>query len=177
MPKRKKKNPETIGDLIDEIKSANQTINEEIESANQTINEENNTKTEQEDYEKRNVLLRLAEDGELDKSVAYIKKASQKVIDKLHSEYERKRMQKANKFLTDLLISKFSSTLGGLDAIDDPEELCKELKKDELLKRDVYSIVETISPYIPLLGFLTGSITTARHVYKHKYEPKEEVNE
>ena len=61
-------------------------------------------------------------------------------------------MQKANEFLTNLLISKFASTLGGLDAIEQPEELSDELKKDELLKRDVYSVVESISPYIPFLG-------------------------
>ena len=70
----------------------------------------------------------MAEDGDLDKSVAYIKKASQKVINKLYTEYERKRMQKANEFLTDLMISKFAHTLGGLDAIESPEALTKELK-------------------------------------------------
>ena len=54
----------------------------------------------------------------MDKSVAYIKKASDKVIDKLYMEYERKRMQKANEFLNDMLISKFANTLGGLDPIE-----------------------------------------------------------
>ena len=112
--------------------------------------------------------MKLAEDGDLDKSVAYIKKASQKVIDKLYTEYERKRMQKANEFLTDLLISKFSNTLGGLDAIESPEELTNDLKKGELLKRDVFSLVEQISSYIPFLGILSGGITTAKHVCDHK---------
>ena len=110
--------------------------------------------------------MKLAADGDLDKSVAYIK-ASQKVINKLYTEYERKRMQKANEFLTDLLISKFANTLG-LDAIESPEELTKDLNKDELLKRDVHSLVERITPFIPFLGFLSGGITTAKHVYGHK---------
>ena len=35
------------------------------------------------DKERRETLVRLAEDGEIDKSVAYVKKASKKVIDKL----------------------------------------------------------------------------------------------
>ena len=74
-------------------------------------------------------------------------------------------MQKANEFLTDLLISRFSS---GLDSIESSEELSNELKKDELLKRDVYSLVEKISPYIPLLGIPSGEITTAKHIYGHK---------
>ena len=111
--------------------------------------------------------MKLAADGDLDKSVAYIK-ASQKVINKLYTEYERKRMQKVNEFLTDLLISKFANTLGGLDAIESPEELTKDLNKDELLKRDVHSLVERITPFIPFLGFLSGGITTAKHVYGHK---------
>ena len=36
---------------------------------------------------KRNELLKLAEDGEIHKSVAYTKKTSDKVIDKLYTEY------------------------------------------------------------------------------------------
>ena len=46
--------------------------------------------------------------------------------------------------------------------------LSKELKKDELLKRDVCSLVERISPYIPFLEILSGGITTAKHIYGHK---------
>ena len=118
----------------------------------------------------------MAEDGDLDKSVAYIKKASQKVINKLYTEYERKRMQKANEFLTDLLISRFTNTLGGFDAIESPEGLTKELNKDELLKRDVYSLVERITPFIPFLEFLSGGITTAKHVYGHKTNQQDETS-
>ena len=53
--------------------------------------------------------------------MAYIKKASKKVIDKLYEEYERKRMSKANEFITEHLISKFAETLGGLNAIESQE--------------------------------------------------------
>ena len=120
--------------------------------------------------------MKLAEDGDLDKSVAYIKKASQKVINKLYTEYERKRMQKANVFLTDLLISKFANTLGGLDAIESLEELTNDLKTDELLKRDVHSLVERITTFIPFLGIISGGITTAKHVYGHKTSQPDEVS-
>ena len=84
-------------------------------------------------------------------------------------------MQKANEFLTDLLISRFANTLGGLDATESPKELTKDLKKDELLKRDVHSLVERITPFIPFLGFLSGGITTAKHVYGHKSNQQEET--
>ena len=84
-------------------------------------------------------------------------------------------MQKADEFLTDLLISRFANTLGGLDAIESPEESSKELKKDELLKRNVHSLVENIIPHIPFLGFLSGVITTAKHVYGHKTNQQDET--
>ena len=77
-------------------------------------------------------------------------------------------MKKANEFITDSLISKFAKTLGGLNAIESSEELTKELEKDELLRKDVYRIVETLSPYIPVIGFLSGGITTAKHIYNNK---------
>lgn len=52
--------------------------------------------------------------------------------------------------------------------MSDPEELTSELGNDELLKRDVYSVVHSITPYLPLLGILSGGITTAKHIAKHK---------
>ena len=122
---------------------------------------------------KRETLIRLAEGGDIDKPVAYIKKASKKIIDKLHEEHERKQLRRTNEFITDAIISKFSDTLGGLDAIESSEELTKELEKDELLRRDVYRVVETLSPYIPFIGFVSGGITTIKHVYNHKGEGKE----
>ena len=41
-------------------------------------------------------------------------------------------MKKANEFLTDLLISKFSKLLGVLGAIESVKNIEIELKKDEL---------------------------------------------
>ena len=178
MPKRKGKDPKTVDELLDELESANETIQEEVNNIVSDSDSQNKPESEpQINDTKRDQLLKLAEDGDLDKSVAYIKKASQKIIDKLYSEYERRRTQKANEFLTDLLISKFASTLGGLGAIEDPEVLTNDLKKDGLLKRDVYSLVETISPYIPLLGVVSGGVTTVRHIYNHKTNDSKENNE
>ena len=115
---------------------------------------------------KREELIRLSEDGEISQSVQNLKKASDKVILKIYSEYEIKQAEKANVFLTDLLISKFADLLGGLEAIESSEELEKELVKDKLLKRDVKSVVEKLSPYLPYLGILSGGITVGKHVIK-----------
>ena len=186
MPRRKNAKPVTIDDAIDKLSAAENTLNEEmnnlfIDEKPKKVKPENaeplNDNYEDKTEIRRDELLKLAEDGDLDKSVAYIKKASHKVINKLYTEYERKRMQKANEFLTDPLISKFANTLGGIDGIESPDELTNELKKDELLKRDIFCLVEKISPYIPFLRILSGGITTAKHIYRHKTKPQEETSE
>ena len=99
----------------------------------------------------RSELIKLPENGEMDQPIKYIKKVSSKVISKLYKEYEEKRMQKANEFLIDLLISRFSKLLGSLDAMDSPENMEDELKEDELLRRDVTNLVASLTPYIPYL--------------------------
>ena len=113
-------------------------------------------------------LIRLSEDGEIEQSVKCIKKASEKVIRKLYSVYELKQAEKANCFLTDVLISKFSDLLGGLDAIESSEELDEELENDQLLRRDVKKLVQRITPFLPFLGIISGGATVGKHLIKHK---------
>ena len=113
----------------------------------------------------REELLKLAEDGELNHKPAAVKKAGEKVLRKWRAEVGKQRAKKANEFLTDLVISKFAGLLGGLHAIEDSETLEKDLQRDALLKRDVMRVVETISPYIPVMGLLSGGVTVASHVY------------
>ena len=71
----------------------------------------------------------MSEDGEIDQSVKYLKKASAKVqvLNTIYAEYEGKRLERANQFLTDLAISKFTNLLGGLGAFESSTELDKEL--------------------------------------------------
>ena len=167
MSRRKNTKPETIDEAIEKISTAGEELKEMLSDNEEKPEKfEPQTDTEYTEEKKRDILLKLAEDGDLDKSAAYFKKASHKVVNKLYTNYERKRMQKADESLTDLLISRFSNALGGLDVIESSEELSKELK-NELLKRDVFSLVEKITPYIPLLGILSGGITTAKHIYDH----------
>ena len=125
---------------------------------------------------KREELIKLAENGQIDRNVKATKKASNKVIER-YNEYEGKRTQKANEFLTDQLISKFADALGGLDPIESSDVLSDELRRDDLLKNDVRNVAERISSYIPFLGFLSGGITTAKHVYEHKSKPKSEQSD
>ena len=62
---------------------------------------------------RREELLRLPEDSDIDQSVKYLKKTSAKVLNKLYTEYEARRLEKANQFLTDPAISKFADLLEG----------------------------------------------------------------
>ena len=172
MLRRKNTKLETTDEVTEEMASAGSYFNEEVNNifTPELIRPELvEPKDDSSEYEKkRDELLKLAEDGDLDKSVAYIKKASHKVINKLYTEYERKRILKANVFLIDLLISKFSNALGGFDAIESPDVLENELKKGEFLKKNVQSLIKKITPYFPFIGILPGGITTVKHVYDHK---------
>ena len=61
-----------------------------------------------EDATRRNGNSKKAEDGEIRRTPAAIKKASEKTLRKWRAEVEKKRERKANEFLTDLLLSKFA---------------------------------------------------------------------
>ena len=113
-------------------------------------------------------LIRLSEDGEIEQSIKHIKNAWEKVIRKIYAEYELKQAEKTNCFLTDMFISKFSSLLGGLDAIESGEELDKELQNDKLLRRDVKKLVERFTPFLPFLEIISGGVTVGKHVIKNK---------
>ena len=139
-----------------------------------TENNSNNETREKDVAKKREELLRLSEDGEISQSVASLKKASGKIVLKIYAEYERQQAEKANAFLTDLLVSKFADLLGGLEAIESSEELEKELSKDKLLRRDVKFLVEKVTPFLPYLGIHSGGITVGKNIVKKKYHTNEE---
>jgi hypothetical protein len=97
MPKRRS-NPTTVEELEKEVEDIATEIRDEIGSAAEveTVKETEKrrpddaaTKTEVE--KKIGELTTLAEDGSLDKFVAFVRKANRKIIEKLYTEYERKR--------------------------------------------------------------------------------------
>ena len=71
--------PANIDSLVSELKNAENEI-KNIEIDNDDNKEEENTNVDLQWSE----LIKLAEDGQLDQSVKYIKKASSKVINKLY---------------------------------------------------------------------------------------------
>lgn len=153
-------NSETIDDLLSEVKVETSAPEESPTASANDNNTDNIDK-------KRAELIKSSEDGEIENTVKYVKKASAKVIERLYAELEAKRLERANAFLTDMLLSKYADLLGGLDAIESSEELAKDLQRDALLKRDVNSLVRYITPFLPFLGILNGGVTTAQHIFKH----------
>ena len=91
---------------------------------------------------KRAELIKLSEDGEIEQSVKNIKKASEKIINKIYAEYEAKQTEKANCFITDAIICRFAGLLGGLNAIESSDELEKELQNDKLFT--IFTLFGTI---------------------------------
>jgi hypothetical protein len=122
---------------------------------------------------KREKLIALSKDGLVEKSANFIRKSNKSVVDKLYDEYENQRMSCASDFLSTLIISKFASVLGSLNAVELSEKLSEELLNDKLLKDDVAYLTSTISPNIPFIGLISGGCTTAKHVVAHKWNKEE----
>ena len=126
---------------------------------------------------KREKLLELSKDGTVEKSTSFIRKANKGIVEKLYNDYEEQRMSYAGDFLSTLIISKFASVLGSLNAVESSDKLSEELLNDKLLKDDVAYLTRTISPNIPFIGLISGGCTTAKHVVSHKWKKEEEITE
>jgi hypothetical protein len=92
------------------------------------------------------------------------KESQQGFVEKLYHDYEEERMSFAGDFLSTLIISKFASVLGSLNAVESSEKLSEELLSDKLLKDDVAYHTRTICHSIPFIGLISDGCTTAKHV-------------
>ena len=119
-------------------------------------------------------MVQLAEAGEISQSVKYIKKASDKVISKLHAEYLMIKQDKNNAILSDVLITKFSELMGMLQTVPSGELLAAELREDKLLQGDIKKAVGFISPFIPFIGAITGGATLGKHMMRQRSERSEQ---
>ena len=143
---------------------------ENIENENETANEDHADHT-------RMRMVQLAEAGEISQSVKYIKKASDKVISKLHAEYLMIEQDKNNAILSDVLITKFSELMGMLKTVPSGELLAAELREDKLLQGDIKKAVSFISPFIPFIGAITGGATLGKHIMRQRNGNVDDVEE
>ena len=75
--------------------------------------------------------------------------------------------------VTDLIISKLSELMDNLELVKDNESLEKDLSKNELFKRDVKKIIGYLTPYIPMVGLISGGVTIGAHVADKKLNDPE----
>ena len=79
-----------------------------------------------------------------------------------------------NEKVTDVPLTKFSELMVNLDLVKDNVSLEKDLAKNELFKREVKRIIGYLTPYVPMVGLISGGITVGAHVADKKFNPKEE---
>ena len=77
-----------------------------------------------------------------------------------------------NEKVTDVLITKFSELMVKLDLVKDNVSLEGDLGKNELFKRDVKRMIGYLTPYVPLVGLVSGGITVGAHVADKKLNPE-----
>ena len=77
-----------------------------------------------------------------------------------------------NEKVTEVLITKFSELMVKLDLVKDNVSLEDDLGKNELFKRDVKRMIGYLTPYVPLVGLVSGGITVGAHVADKKLNPE-----
>ena len=63
--------------------------------------------------------------------------------------------------------------MDNLELVKDNESLEKDLTKNELFKRDVKKIIGYLTPYILMVGLISGGVTIGAHVTDKKLNSKE----
>ncbi|CAB4015606.1 Hypothetical predicted protein [Paramuricea clavata] len=92
----------------------------------------------------------------------------EKLLKLVDADYERQRLENTNNQLADVIITKFSELMQAVDAVKDAEGMKKELEENDLLRKDIKNLVSYVTPYIPLIGLLSGGITVGKHVISTK---------
>ena len=104
-------------------------------------------------------LLRLVAERKIKYTEKYIRKASDEVLEKIYNEHQRNEFDEKNEQLAELLIKKFSKLMKSLEAVKDNISLENDLASNELLKRDLKSVINFVKPYVPFIGLLSGGLT------------------
>ena len=119
----------------------------------------------------------LANEGKIKYKKKFIQEATEETLERIATEYEMQQLDEANGQLTDILVKKFSEFMGKMELLKDSCKLEKDLSKNELLPRDVKQIVGYITPYISLIGVISGGITVGGHVVEKKMSSTHDCEE
>ena len=118
-------------------------------------------------------LLRLVSEKKIKHTAKYIENATEETLKKIYEDYQSKELDEVNEKVTDVLITKLSELMANLDLVKDNVSLENDLSKNELFKRDVKRIIGYLTPYVPLVGLVSGGITVGEHVADKKLNPEE----
>ena len=94
------------------------------------------------------------------------------MLKKIYEDYQSKELDEVNEKVTGVLITKFSELMVKLDLVKDNVSLKDDLGKNELFKRDVKRMIGYLTPYVPLVGLVSGGITVGAHVADKKLNPE-----
>ena len=117
-------------------------------------------------------ILRLAAEKKIKHTAKFIENATKETLKKIYDEYQSKELDEVNEKVTDVLITKFSELMVKLDLVKDNVSLEDDLGKNELFKRDVKRMIGYLTPYVPLVGLVSGGITVGAHVADKKLNPE-----
>ena len=117
-------------------------------------------------------LLRIVSEKKIKHTAKYIENATEETLKKIYDEYQRQELDEVNEKVTGVLITKISELMMKLDLVKDNVSLEDDLGKNELFKREVKMIVGYLTPYVPLVGLVSGGITVGAHVADKKLNPE-----
>ena len=120
----------------------------------------------------REELLRLVAEKKIKHTAKYIENATEETLKKIYDDYKRQELDEVNDKVTGVLITKISELMMKLDLVKDNVSLEDDLGKNELFKRDVKMVVDYLTPYVPLVGLVSGGITVGAHVADKKLNPE-----
>ena len=124
---------------------------------------------------KRLELIKAAEEKRIKKTVKFLTKCEDEDILRIHKEFTDKENEKVIDALCSGLLTKGAHLLEYLECVPDRYALSNDLAKDELFKKDVWTLCSYIAPYVPCPGLVTGGFTIGQHVYNKKVtDPEQE---
>ena len=116
----------------------------------------------------REKILRLVAEGKIKHTTKYVEKASNETLEKIYKSYVAKQLDEVNEQITATLVKQLSDLMTSLELIEDGDELENDLENNELLKRDVKSMLCYVTPYVPLIRLVCGGICLGKHILKKR---------
>ena len=116
----------------------------------------------------RDQLIQLSTEDKIKYKKKFLQEVDDDVIEKICEEYSAQQLDEANGQLAEILVSNFSEFMEKFELVMSKNDLENDLSKNELLKKDIKTIVGFITPYVPFIGLISGGITVGGHVVSKK---------